>query len=329
MKKESTIISNWKTSQILCSVACTTYNHENFIEDAITGFLMQETDFPFEVIIHDDASTDRTPEILRKYWQLYPTIIRPVLQEENQRAKGIKNSPVVYSLCKGKYIARCEGDDYWTDPLKLQKQVDFLEKNEDFSLCFSRVGICKKDKIDPDEHKNYYRKIMKDRTDFTVDDILRINFIGTCSVVFRKTNVQNYPDWTKKVPFGDWPQHFLNATHGKIRYIDELMAVYRVHSGGVWSKTKQAVKMRGLLSFYYLVSKHYNNKYDAIIIQSCTGWRPDLSNPVARGAARLAIRMSQTWVCRMFIQIGFLRSILINTAQKMINRSTSYSDTKQ
>ena len=117
-----------ENNEILVSICCITYNHEKYIRDAIEGFLMQKTDFPFEVLIHDDASTDGTADIIREYETKYPDIIKPIYQTENQYSKGIKISATYnYPRAKGKYIALCEGDDYWIDPYKLQKQVDFLE----------------------------------------------------------------------------------------------------------------------------------------------------------------------------------------------------------
>ena len=120
----------------IVSICCITYNHENYIRDAIEGFLMQKTTFPIEIIIHDDASTDKTAEIVKSYAEKHPDLILPILQAENQYSKGIPISTYAYPKARGKYIAFCEGDDYWTDPYKLQKQVDFLESNPDCSWCF-------------------------------------------------------------------------------------------------------------------------------------------------------------------------------------------------
>lgn len=114
----------------LVSICCTTYNHGKFIQDAIEGFLMQKTNFPIEIIIHDDASTDNTATIVKQYAEKHPGLIITILQTINQYSQGIKPWPnFVFPKARGKYIALCEGDDYWTDPLKLQKQVDFLEGN--------------------------------------------------------------------------------------------------------------------------------------------------------------------------------------------------------
>lgn len=122
----------------LVSICCITYNHEVFIRDAIEGFLIQNTSFPFEIIIHDDASTDNTANIIEEYANKYPDLFVTILQSENQWSKGGGSiyARFVYPRARGKYIALCEGDDYWTDPLKLQKQVEFLEENTDCSLCF-------------------------------------------------------------------------------------------------------------------------------------------------------------------------------------------------
>jgi len=121
---------------ILVSISCLTYNHEPYIRSAIEGFLKQNTTFHFEVLMHDDASTDHTASIIREYEEKYPDIINPIYQIENQYSKGVWVSGVYqFPRAKGKYIAICEGDDYWTDPLKLQKQVDLMEKYHAASMC--------------------------------------------------------------------------------------------------------------------------------------------------------------------------------------------------
>ncbi len=125
------------TFQPLVSICCITYNHESYIRETIEGFLMQKTKFPIEVLIHDDASTDKTADIIREYENKYPDIIKPIYQFDNKYSKGISVSETYnFPRARGKYIAMCEGDDYWTDPSKLQKQVDFMEVNPDCSLCF-------------------------------------------------------------------------------------------------------------------------------------------------------------------------------------------------
>ena len=131
---------------LLVSISCITYNHANYIRDTIEGFLIQKINFPIEILIHDDASTDGTEEIIREYEEKYPEIIKPIYGTENQYVKGKRGSRTFnIPRAHGRYIALCEGDDYWTDPLKLQKQIDFLENNHDFSMCISsRIVINEK-----------------------------------------------------------------------------------------------------------------------------------------------------------------------------------------
>ena len=130
------------SENIAVSIICNTYNHENYIRDAIESFLMQKTNFKFEVLIHDDASTDKTPEIIREYETKYPEIIKPVYQKENQYSQGIRYASLYqYPRVKGKYIAFCEGDDYWTDSYKLQKQYDALEKNPQVDICAHTADV--------------------------------------------------------------------------------------------------------------------------------------------------------------------------------------------
>lgn len=127
---------------IIVSIRCTAYNHEKYIRDCLEGFIMQKTNFRFEAIVHDDASTDRTADIIREYATKYPDIIKPIYETENQYSKHDGSlSRIMTEACIGKYIAFCEGDDYWTDPLKLQKQVDFLETHPDIVYSCHRFKI--------------------------------------------------------------------------------------------------------------------------------------------------------------------------------------------
>ena len=112
---------------IKLSVVCITYNHERFIRDCLEGFVMQKTDFPFEILINDDASTDKTADIIREYEAKYPHLFRCVYQTENQQGKKNVWTDILFPMVQGEYVALYEGDDYWTNPLKLQKQVDFLD----------------------------------------------------------------------------------------------------------------------------------------------------------------------------------------------------------
>ncbi|MFW6224817.1 MAG: glycosyltransferase family 2 protein, partial [Bacteroidota bacterium] len=160
-------------NQPLVSICCITYNHEKYIREAIEGFLRQKTSFPIEVLLHDDASNDGTSSIIRAYESKYPDLIFPIYQKENQYSKGVKISPTYnWPRARGKYIALCEGDDYWTDPLKLQKQVDFLEKNEEYSMCAHDVKTIYED--DWKEKKNH--RFNKPIDNATFEDLVDHHF---------------------------------------------------------------------------------------------------------------------------------------------------------
>lgn len=144
LRSEKEILDSWNgnNDEIMVSICCLAYNHEEFIKDALNSFLIQETTFPFEILIHDDASTDNTASIIQSYVDVYPNIIKPIFQSENKYSKGVNVSlDYLYLASKGKYIAICEGDDYWCDKQKLAKQVDFLNTNSDYIACYHNVEV--------------------------------------------------------------------------------------------------------------------------------------------------------------------------------------------
>lgn len=211
-------------SEIVVSICCITYNHEKYIEDAINGFLMQKTNFPIEIIIHDDASTDKTADIVRNYEKKYPYLIKPIYQSDNQYSKGIKISPeFVWKKASGKYIALCEGDDYWTDSHKLQKQVDFLEKHSECIMCFHPAKII--DVTSNDDKgfiKPYNRTLVLKRDTFLYGGG---SIAPTASLVFSHSAVKNLPEFYYKAPVGDVPLLLILLNYGQIGYINEVMSV--------------------------------------------------------------------------------------------------------
>ena len=255
----------------LLSIHCLTYNHAPFIRQTLDGFVMQKTNFPFEVLIHDDASTDGTADIIREYEAKYPDIIKPIYQTENQWNKGVSISKKYqFPRIKGKYVALCEGDDYWTDPLKLQKQVDFLESHPDCSICFHPVVVHWEDKSKPD---SIYptEKQLKGIKEFDLHELLNQNFIQTNSVVYRwRFHQDNLDLIPEKILPGDWFLHLLHAQVGKIVFLPEVMATYRRHQGGIWTGAGQEdgwfIKC-GIphIKFYKAVEKQFNvNKQSEI-----------------------------------------------------------------
>lgn len=220
----------------LVSISVVTYQHLNFIRECLDGILMQETNFPFEILLGDDESTDGTREICLEYAKKYPHKIRLFLHHRENNIK-INRNPTgrfnfLYNLysAKGKYIAICEGDDYWTDPLKLQKQVDFLENNEEYILSFHKVDVLKSN---GEIEKDYILKVPEDYE--TIETLaLKGNYIHTPSVVYRNI-IKTFPFEFLHAPFGDFLLYFLLAERGKLYYFKDNMAVYR-QGVGILSK---------------------------------------------------------------------------------------------
>jgi len=249
-------------SEPLVSISCITFNHVNYIEKALNGFLMQKTNFNFEVLIHDDASTDGTEDIIRNFERRCPSIIKPLYEETNQWVKGRKGSAVFnFPRAKGKYIALCEGDDYWTDPLKLQKQVDFLEANEDYNICFHNVELY--DETDRKFKEDTITREVSKTTD--VLDLARGNYIHTPSVVLR--NNFNIPEWFFKSPIGDWPLYMIAIRDKKLKKLDDTMAVYRLSNSGIWSNRSKENRIKSTIKSIKLLinSKEFNSKINSIL----------------------------------------------------------------
>lgn len=216
----------------LVDVFMPTYNHGTYLAQAIESVLAQKTDFAYRLNIADDGSTDGAQALSKQYAQQNPDHIRAVLSPHHV---GILHqdrlSLKVLQSCQAKYVAVLEGDDYWTDPDKLQKQIDFLESHPDFAICFHGVKtVNEKGDEQPDPCLAPHQKPIS-----TIEDLLAGNFIHACSVMFRGGLIKEFPDWYTTVRLGDWPLHVMNARHGKIGYLDEVMAAYRFHEGSLWS----------------------------------------------------------------------------------------------
>ncbi|EXJ23323.1 putative glycosyltransferase - possibly involved in cell wall localization and side chain formation of rhamnose-glucose polysaccharide [Alkalibacterium sp. AK22] len=220
-------------NEILVSISCIAYNHEPYIADAIDSFLMQKTNFKFEILIHDDASTDKTAEIIKKYENKYPGIINTIFQNENQYSKGVKVGTINNSRANGKYMAICEGDDYWTDPYKLQKQVDFLEENPEYSLC---VHAAKR--VDAKTKKEFseIRPVIRNK-EFSTEEVISRGggLFPTNSMVYRRKESLVTPDFYNNAPVGDYPLTIFLSLIGKVHYMDEFMSAYRTNVEGSWT----------------------------------------------------------------------------------------------
>lgn len=213
------------------SIICVAYNHGKYIRQTLDGFLMQKTNFPVEILIHDDASTDDTANIIRSYIKnnknTNVTFVS-LLETENQYSKGTYDFiNDMFASAKGAYIAYCEGDDFWTDPNKLQKQVDYMQKHPSASLCFHRVKAVSEDGSD----KGYTIPGQSETSGFTVKELIKRNFMQLNSVLYR---TQKYPHMPNTVMPQDWYLHLYHAQFGKMGFIDEIMAAYRINDGGIW-----------------------------------------------------------------------------------------------
>ena len=207
----------------LVSISCITYNHVAFIRDCLDGFLIQKTDFPFEILINDDASTDGTDQVIKEYEEKYPDILKPIYQRENQYSKGIRGMNIRFNFPRvlGKYIAMCEGDDYWTDPYKLQKQVDFLEANPDFVMCHhdARRIDSAGNILSPSELS---LNGVKGR-DYSSEELLRCpQLLLTLTLCFRNI-LKAFPKKFYKTPNGDTFLINLLGHYGKAKYLGNLI----------------------------------------------------------------------------------------------------------
>lgn len=220
--------------QVEVSIITNAYNHENYIAQTLDGFINQKTSFKYEVLVHDDASTDRTAEIIKDYAKKYPEIIKPICQIENQYSKDVDITRVIQvPRAKGRYIAMCEGDDYWCDDYKLQKQFDAMEKNQCVNICAAGARILIEEKnsgtICPS----------RDETIFTLPQVIDGGggFVATASLMIRKSLFeQEEPEFRKIFSF-DYTLQVWGAMNGGMLYLPEVMTVYRLYTPSSWSNS--------------------------------------------------------------------------------------------
>lgn len=300
-----------------------TYNHEDYIAEAINGVLAQKTNFIIELIIAEDLSTDNTRKICEQFANEHPSLISllPSIKNHGMQANFIR----AFNNCKGHYIALCEGDDYWTDPLKLQKQVDFLESNPDYSICFHPVNI--KQEQTGKLVKDYITEEVPEIT--TIEDLAkRGNYIHTPSVVFRHPGA--LPEYFQELSIGDYPVHLLNAENGKIKKLAESMAVYRVHEGGIWSltefKNKILIKHNLLLKLKDIykhnedVSLNFNAELTLLSIELMKTTKEDefLSNEYFEKAIETDKNYVRTYIVRRDEEFWQLKSLLGSSSKLLV-----------
>jgi glycosyltransferase involved in cell wall biosynthesis len=242
----------------LVSISCITFNHEPYIRQCLDGFLAQKVDFPFEIIIYDDASTDGTVQVVEEYIEKYPGLFKPFFNTENQYSKGIRgmNMKFNFDRCTGKYIAFCEGDDFWTDPNKLHKQVDFLEKNPNFSICCTNYS-----EVNSNDEVNCelawggprlapvisHQTILETYKPKILTSVFRREAIkdGMPEAFFKSFNTDNFL-CAIATEYG--PAGFMNFNSGS----------YRVHNQGVWSGQSMIKQYENQLATFNLMYEHFS-----------------------------------------------------------------------
>ena len=251
-------------SEILVSIVCNTYNHEKFIRDALEGFVMQKTDFAFEILVHDDASTDNTANIIREYEAKYPELIKPIYQTQNQYSQK-KSITVEFQLprARGKYIAFCEGDDYWTDDRKLQKQVDALEAHPEIDICAHQAQTMRNGEL--------VGRVKPSKVDcvFSPEQVIAGGggFVATASLMYRSTLIEQF----QKVMALDYVWQIYGSLRGGMLYLADTMSVYRLAVSGSWTvrmrndterRKKHSQRIEGMLK---QLDVDTNGKYSATI----------------------------------------------------------------
>lgn len=219
-------------NDILVTVLCLTYNHEKYIRQALEGFVSQKTSYPFEIVVHDDASTDNTVTIIKEYEKNYPNLIKAIYQTQNLYSQGISCTKYcIERFCQGKYIALCEGDDFWTDCNKLETQISFMEKHPECTMTYHPVNYIMDEKIiGTDSNGNKLKEV-------SVDELIYGGgtFCATLSLIFRKSVGLENPKFRQMADVGDYPLQILTGLRGKVFYFPQVMGCYRKNHAGSWT----------------------------------------------------------------------------------------------
>lgn len=257
----------------LVAIHCLVYNHEPYLRDCFEGFVMQQTNFQFVAIVHDDSSTDGSAAIIREYEEKYPHIFKPIYETENQYSKRdgslerIMNEAI--DGTGAKYVAVCEGDDYWTDPLKLQKQVDFMEANPEYSLCLTNSIV----KFDDRE----VLAINHIWDTYTIEDVLNTNALNVkrrgdnvvpcahTSTIFYRIPNGEFPNWVSQCFIGDEPLMIYLAHHGNVKFINEITSVYRAGVGVSSKNFSQELDWKNRIKMYEVINEGLGYQYKVFI----------------------------------------------------------------
>lgn len=284
----------------LVSICCLTYNHAAFVAESLDGFLRQETNFGVEILIHDDASTDGTDAIIREYAEKYPDRIFPLYEEVNQCTNGYSGMMDIvfnYSRARGKYIAYCEGDDYWTDPLKLQKQVDFMESHPDYSVCFHRCMHLNSDNgKETRDGCGWLFRDGKEGVDITMDLFFGSWVTQPLTMVFRRSVFS--PEWQQRYEhYRDMHEIYHLLKVGKGYLFGFIGGVYRYHSGGIHSMLSTAeycAKSLPIDEEFYLKNPSVQSRNNYLnTLQECVSLYASVDKKKALGYLFKHFRVSQ------------------------------------
>lgn len=305
LRSEQKIVQNWK-GDVVVSISCLAYNHEKFIEDALEGFLIQETTFPFEILIHDDASTDNTANIIREYEKAYPNIIKPIYQKENQYSKRIEiTKEYILPKVKGKYIALCEGDDYWTDPLKLKTQIEYMEKNTKCSMTTHSFNT-----ITPDKKILNITCLSNSIKVLTPEDAIMSDIpLQSATRVLRKEILTAPRPNFFFIETGDYPLLLFALSKGEIHFLPFNMSNYRYLCDGSWTKKtscnpqKRIECFTEIKNFLIKYNKFTNYKFDKIIKRKCDIFDYE--------CAKLKHNYRDLYKCNIFRQLSIKRRLKI------------------
>ena len=302
--------------ECMVSICCITYNHGKYIREALESFLCQQTNFRFEILIHDDASTDNTAEIIREYEKKYPDKIKAMYQKCNQKSKGFRVGDYLMSKAKGKYIALCEGDDYWTDNNKLQIQYNYMESNRKTSLYVhagERVSIDKKliKLVSPSNIDKIY----------TTEEVLLGGggLFVTNSMFFRSELLNELPNFYKKCSVGDYPLVVYLSLKGEIYYSSKVMAAYRVGVEGSWT-SEYEVKKELIIKHYYAM----NNTLDQINKYTNNKYLSTINKLNEKRAYRLLIRIGKNYEWNSIFEDIYSQLSLLNKVKLKIELADSY-----
>ena len=236
-----------------------TYNQQRYIAQAINSVLAQRTTFPIEIVIGEDCSTDGTRQIVEQFAAAHPNVICARLAEQNQGVKA--NFVGALNQARGEYVVILEGDDYFTDPLKLQRQVDALDARPDWSICFHPAYCDYEAGLQGPE----LLPASWDRSEASIVDLFEGNFIPTNGAMFRHRLFPALPAWFMNAQAGDWALHILNAAHGNIGFLPQVMSAYRIHKGGSWSGRSAEQRVVAIFELLTAVDHHFHGKYSTEI----------------------------------------------------------------